>query len=211
MPLRVVGEQAQNITVLYRGVEVKNLRTVIIELFNNGSEVIKDVSLTIKVASPSKLLALNAVSAASTDGSADPEYAHDESGGLVQIPYVNAYRSHKQTHLISMVIDGSVLDFTVHGGGENWSIVDADEPNLLRRTLFLLFTASPVFIAVLSAFTANSLINLQPGKSSVTDIATFALLICALATAVSGTIIYKSHERPKTRSKPDVLKRLKEK
>ncbi len=96
---------------------VNSLGKLDLIIFNNGSEVIKDISLTLNTFSDS--VALDVLVKPFSLG-----VTTSIEGGTIKfnIPYLNPKREHDQIIEISVLLDGQADPIKVLGGGQGWSV-----------------------------------------------------------------------------------------
>lgn len=145
--VKISKEVRDKIDVLFNNNPVKNLAQVEINIFNKGSEVIRDILLTVKFSKKTRVLA--------TSFEVVPEnlvVTMDSIGSnlaKIKIPFLNPIRPHRHRIKANIVCDGDVEKYKVIGNGEGWSVQSLMFPSkkeLLRR---FSITAIALFIELL--------------------------------------------------------------
>jgi len=188
------------IRVTFNQQPIARLGHVRAEIFNEGSTTIRDA--VIKLTVPDSVRILEIVAVSSTDGCeiATQSETHEAS---ITAAYVNPFRDHHHTLIVSLLLDGDVPKVQVAGGGDGWSLRRSVDP-LTNRWAIAIATA---FTFVLTAW----VLLLRTYSSSVAtyygiaedeiSVRAFLLAIVLLLPlfAVIGTMIYTFRPRvPKT-------------
>ncbi len=127
------------IKVTFNDKLIVNLTRFRAEIFSLGSDSTQNPTITITVPEETRILDVAVVS--STDG-CEPSAQVGAHSAVISVPYINPYRDHKHTLLLSIVADGSMEDAHASGGGEGWSLREAREKKfakLLRLAIAAIF------------------------------------------------------------------------
>lgn len=118
--VRIRSSARERIAVTFDGKSVDELAQVLIEISNAGSEIIRDVDLTIGFAEHTKILDYSY--------EADPENLEvgfepiGENRVRVLIPFLNPVRKHSHKVTTAIVCDGNIEEVSFVGGGPGWSV-----------------------------------------------------------------------------------------
>lgn len=118
--VKIRKEVRDKIDVSFNNNPVKNLAQVEMDIFNKGSEVIRDILLTVNFSKKTRVLA--------TSFEAIPEnlvVTMDSIGSnqiRIKIPFLNPIRPHKHRIKAIIVCDGDTEKYKVIGSGEGWSV-----------------------------------------------------------------------------------------
>ncbi len=118
--VKISKEVRDKIDVSFNNNPVKNLAQVEMDIFNKGSEVIKDISLTVKFSKNTRVLA--------TSFEVVPENlavtidSIESNQVKIKIPFLNPIRPHKHRIKANIVCDGDTEKYKVIGSGEGWSV-----------------------------------------------------------------------------------------
>jgi hypothetical protein len=107
------------ITVTYDQKPIARLGHVRAEIFNSGSATIHHAVISLTVAEPVRILEVATVSSA--EGCCIASKIAEQKA-TITVDYVNPYRDHKQTLLVSLLVDGDLPKLEVSGGGAGWSL-----------------------------------------------------------------------------------------
>lgn len=118
------------IKMSFAGMPINGLGQVELEIFNEGSEVIKDANLKVSFADDCKVLGL----LIAPEELGARSLIHNNGISIV-LPYVNPHREHKQTVTASIVVDGDPASLQITGAGEGWSLRRSTLPTE-RQTLW---------------------------------------------------------------------------
>lgn len=136
--VKIRKEVRDNIDVSFNNEPVKNLALVEMDIFNKGSEVIRDILLTVKFSKNTRILA--------TSFKVVPENltvttdSIESNQAKIKIPFLNPIRPHKHRIKANIVCDGDIEKYKVIGSGEGWSVQSLRFPSkkeLERRTLIM--------------------------------------------------------------------------
>jgi hypothetical protein len=124
-----------------------------LELYNKGTEVIKDIKLTLQFAPKTKV-----IDVFFEDIESEEKLNNKIIGNQVvlNIPFLNPIRPHKHKILADILCDGDTEGFKVSGSGEGWSVETIRMPNIqqltkrLRLVLLGLIPVSIIFVFLLS-------------------------------------------------------------
>jgi hypothetical protein len=119
------------IQVTYNGQSIARLGHVRAEVFNEGSSTIHNAVLKLNVAEGVRILETSAIL---SDGS-EVGCQSDERQATISVGYINPYRDHRHTLLLSMLVDGGIPRIDVSGGGVGWSLRRAAEKDTPRRRI----------------------------------------------------------------------------
>jgi hypothetical protein len=112
------------ITVAFQGRPIQKLGQVDVEIFNEGSEVIKKPAVEIALQRGSTILDLLLFPP-------DPENQIQVNANKVVLllPHLNPFREHKQIVKVSILLDGDADQVEINGDGEGWSTRHLPLPN----------------------------------------------------------------------------------
>jgi len=136
--IKIRKEVRDNIDVTFYKKPVKNLAMVQMVIFNQGSEVIKDILLTVKFLKDTKVL-----SVFSERDSEDLEMTTDpieSNQAKIKIPFLNPINPHKHRIKANILCDGDIQKYEVIGSGEGWSVQLFSIPNKkeIRKKLYIM-------------------------------------------------------------------------
>lgn len=118
--VKIRKEVRDKIDVSFNNNPVKNLAQVEMYIFNKGSEVIRDILLTVKFLKNTRILA--------TSFEVIPENLAVTTDSIesnqikIKIPFLNPIRPHKHRIRLNMLCDGDIEKYKVIGSGEGWSV-----------------------------------------------------------------------------------------
>jgi hypothetical protein len=140
------------IKVRFDNKQVKNLAGIVFELTNTGSQPISNFSFRMTFPDSVKILSLFSPS---TGHGANVTTNADKNVGRVQMSYLNPYREHKQAVFVTAIIDGTVHECKISGGGEGWSLKHVPYPNpqaLQRKLRFRALFGIPAILVLAYAY-----------------------------------------------------------
>lgn len=117
--LDIDNSVAEHLTVKLGDTPISNLSGIRAELYNAGSTVISNGSLTIEAREPSAILSL---AAKTSDGNCKIKTYNNAKRAKIEFEYLNPFRKHNHTIAISLSLIGSQDDWQVTGGGKDWSL-----------------------------------------------------------------------------------------
>lgn len=148
--IKIRKEVRDMINVSFNKTPVKNLALVEMDIFNKGSEVIRDILLTVKFSENTKVLG-NSFKffpenlAVTTD-------SIESNRVKIKIPFLNPFHLHKHIIRLNMLCDGDIEKFKVIGSGEGWSVQSLRFPSKKELEKRLWKTAAALFIELLLAW-----------------------------------------------------------
>lgn len=138
------------ITVAFLGRLIQNLGQLDLEIFNEGSDVIKHPGIEISLQGGSTILDLLLTPP-------DPQAQTQVNANkvILRFPYLNPHREHKQVVKVSVLLEGNPEQVVVSGDGEGWSCrhVPMPRPTQLLNSLtwsMILVLASGFFLGLLT-------------------------------------------------------------
>jgi hypothetical protein len=120
------------IKVTYNQQPIERLGHVRAEIYNEGSTTIHNATFTLRVSEPVRILEIAAVSSA--DG-CQVACQSDERQATITASYVNPYRDHNHTLVVSMLVDGNIPKIEISGGGDGWSLRQARDQARTRPAI----------------------------------------------------------------------------
>lgn len=118
--VKIRKEVRDKIDVSFNNNPVKNLAQVEMDIFNKGSEVIRDILLTVKFSKNTRVLAKSfevvPENLAVTTDSIESNQIR------IKIPFLNPIHPHKYRIKLNIVCDGDIEKYKVIGSGEGWSV-----------------------------------------------------------------------------------------
>jgi hypothetical protein len=163
--IKIRKEVRDNIDVTFYKEPVKNLALVEMVIFNKGSEVIRDILLTVKFSKNTRVLAtpLKVVPenlAVTTD-------SIESNQVKIKIPFLNPIRPHKHRIKANIVCDGDIEKYKVIGSGEGWSVQSLRLPSKKESERSFWIMSGVFFIAyLLSTFVYFPFVERHWGISS---------------------------------------------
>lgn len=150
--IRISKKIKENIALVYKKSEVKNLSQVKIEFYNSGSATIKDLKIQVCFDKSTKVLDIV------TTKTSDVLGTRNTAGNIInfELPYLNAYNDHHSKVGIDIVCDGNIENFYIKGGGEGWSLEHKKLPSqkeVRLRTLIVLLLSvviEPIIFLILN-------------------------------------------------------------
>lgn len=112
--VRIRPKIKKRISLSFDGTVVKSLGQVELQIFNEGSEEIKQPSLTVELPKESKIINVEIT----------PQESRREIIGcktIISFDYINPFRDHKQIYNVSILADGEIDPVKISGSGEGWS------------------------------------------------------------------------------------------
>lgn len=131
------------ISVTFKQQPIARLGHVRAEIFNEGSATIRDA--VIKLTVPDTVRILEIVTVSSADGCNVPSDS-DTREATITAAYVNPYRDHHHTLIVSLLVDGDVTKLQVSGGGEGWSLRQSVDPRGGFRAAAWAFSGAGVIL-----------------------------------------------------------------
>lgn len=118
--VKIRKEVRDKIDVSFNNEPVKNLALVGMDIFKKGSEVIRDILLTVKFTENTRVLAtyLEVV----PENLAVTTNSIESNQAKIIIPFLNPIRPHKHRIKVNIVCDGDIEKYKVIGSGEGWSV-----------------------------------------------------------------------------------------
>jgi len=118
--VKIREEIRDKINVSFNNNPVKNLAQVEMEILNKGSEVIRDILLTVKFSKNTRVLdkSFEVVPenlAVTTDSIGSNQIK-------IKIPFLNPFHPHKHRIKLNIICDGDIEKYKVIGSGEGWSV-----------------------------------------------------------------------------------------
>jgi hypothetical protein len=175
------------------------------QIYNSGSEVIKDAVLTIFFSKGAKIL-YSLFSYGPNEAGPDMDIRSDEQSLTFKLPYLNPVREHEHRVPLTVVIDGDPEKVFVHGSGEGYSTVHLKLPRLdqyqrrFKRVGILVttfMTAVPLYV-----FWVSRTFGLDPNeiswRSLLFSIPFFlfgALLLVYIVRPLKRLIVYRASGR----------------
>jgi hypothetical protein len=143
----------RRIAVTIDGTAITDPRLIGYEIYNEGSDPIQNVALTIALPIGAVVLGANP---RPSECPAKCERGESENLVNVSVPYLNPYREHKQLVHLLVFVDGDTRPAKASGGGEGWSVRFSPLPGRKQmRKLFII----PVVVGMATG--AVSLIYLR--------------------------------------------------
>lgn len=148
--VKIRKEVRDKIDVSFNNNPVKNLAQVEMGIFNKGSEVIKDILLTVKFLKNTRILA--------TSFEVVPENLAVTTDSIesnqikIKIPFLNPIRPHKHRIKLNIVCDGDIEKYKVIGSGEGWSVQSLKFPSQKESIKIYLKTMAALLIEILLAW-----------------------------------------------------------
>ncbi len=128
--VRIRKSAREKIAISFDGKPVSRLAQVEIDVFNQGSEVVKDASVTFRFPESTMILDIS-YEAVPENLKVDVEMVRGNEAE-VRIPFLNPVRQHGDRVRMGFVCDGSVGQPKVVGGGEGWSVESAIRPSRME-------------------------------------------------------------------------------
>jgi len=145
--VKIKKEVRDKINVSFNNNPVKNLAQVETDIFNKGSEVIRDILLTIKFSKNTRVLA--------TSFEVVPENLEVTMDSIksnqvkIKIPFLNPIRPHNHRIKANIVCDGDIEKYKVIGSGEGWSVQSIRFPSKRESAKNYLKMIAALFIEFL--------------------------------------------------------------
>jgi len=139
--VRIRESAKKKIVIFFKDKPVENLAQLETEIYNAGTEVIENIELTFKYPEGTKILDVPEITPN------DIEVEIKDHQVQVKIPYLNPLRQHKHKPRVTMVVDGTVDNVQVIGGGKGWSTRQITFPTQ-RQLKFRLKLSVVLFFAV---------------------------------------------------------------
>ena len=146
--VKIREEVRDKIDVSFNNNPVKNLAQVEMDIFNKGSEVIKNILLTVKFSKNTRVLA--------TSFEVVPENLAVTMDSIksnqvkIKITFLNPIRPHKHRIKVNIVCDGDIEKYKVIGSGEGWSVQSLRFPSKKELKKRHLKTMAALFIELLA-------------------------------------------------------------
>ena len=148
--VKIREEVRDKINVSFNNNPVKNLAQVEMDIFNKGSEVIKNILLTVKFSKNTRVLA--------TSFEVVPENLAVTMDSIksnqvkIKITFLNPIRPHKHRIKVNIVCDGDIEKYKVIGSGEGWSVQSLRFPSKKELEKRRWKTTAALFIELLLAW-----------------------------------------------------------
>jgi hypothetical protein len=173
--IKIRKEVRDNIDVTFCKEHVKNLALVEMVIFNKGSDVIRDILLTVKFLKDTKVLSASLESV--------PENLEvttdfiESNQAKIKIPFLNPIRPHKHRIKAIILCDGDIQKYKVIGSGEGWSVQLLRIPNKKESKRKFYIMSGIIFITfLLSTFVYSPFVERHWGIP-YTEISLRAFLI----------------------------------
>jgi hypothetical protein len=181
------------IDVTFAGDPVNNLGETQILVTNEGSEVIRNIVLTMSFPTTTKVL--HAIPHSTTDEETPAGWQLETADHelTLRLPYLNPFKEHKHGCRLSLFVDGFANGMTVSGGGAGWSVSylpalsPKQELRNARATLWFAVGASA--LGVVYAMLMPRLFNISPNEVSLRSLllSTPAVALLFAAGRVAST------------------------
>lgn len=148
--VKIRKEVRDKIDVSFNKNPVKNLAQVEMDIFNKGSEVIRDILLTVKFSKNTRVLAKS--SEVFPENLAITMDSIESNQVKIKIPFLNPIRPHKHRIKANIVCDGDIEKYKVIGSGEGWSVQSLRFPSKKELKKRLWKTNAALFIELLLAW-----------------------------------------------------------
>jgi len=148
--VKIRKEVRDMINVSFNKKPVKNLALVEMDIFNKGSEVIRDILLTVKFSKNTKVLG-NSFEIVPENLAVTTD-SIESNRVKIKIPFLNPIRPHKHIIRLNMLCDGDIKKYKVIGGGEGWSVQSFRFPSKKELEKRNLKTIAVLFIELLLAW-----------------------------------------------------------
>lgn len=148
--VKIREEVREKINVSFNNNPVKNLAQVEMDIFNKGSEVIRDILLIVNFSKNTRVL--------STSFEVAPENlavtmdSIESNQVKIKIPFLNPIRPHKHRIKANIVCDGDIEKYKVIGSGEGWSVQSLRFPSKKELEKRRWKTTAALFIELLLAW-----------------------------------------------------------
>lgn len=118
--VKIRKEFRDKINVSFNNNPVKNLAQFEMDIFNKGSEVIRNIWLTVKFSKTTRVLdkSFEVV----PENLAVTMDSIESNQVKIKIPFLNPIRPHKHRIKLNIVCDGDIEKYKVIGSGEGWSV-----------------------------------------------------------------------------------------
>jgi len=196
------------ISVTFNQQPILRLGHIRAEIYNEGSTTIRDA--IIKLTVPESVRILEIVTVSSTDGCDVVSYS-DAHHATITAAYVNPFRGHRHTLVVSLLVDGDVPKVRASGGGAEWSLRQAAEPLPNRWTIATATSTAVVITAwvlCLRSFYPDVAANFGIADNEY-SFRSFLLALVALLPVfgVIGAMLYAVRPRTPKTSK-EILERF---
>lgn len=148
--VKIRKEVRDKIDVSFNNNPVKNLAQVEMDIFNKGSEVIRNILLTVKFSKTTRVLAKSFEVV--PENLAVTMDSIESNQVKIKIPFLNPIRPHKHRIKANIVCDGDTEKYKVIGSGEGWSVQSLRFPSKKELEKRRWKTTAALFIELLLAW-----------------------------------------------------------
>ena len=162
--VKIGKEVKDKIDVSFNNNPVKNLAQVEMDIFNEGSEVIRDILLTVKFSKNTRVLA-KSFKVVPENLAVTTDFIKSNQV-KIKIPFLNPIRPHKHRIKLNIVCDGDIEKYKVIGSGEGWSVQSLRFPSKKELKKRYWKTMAALLIELLAFFIYIPFVERHWGISS---------------------------------------------
>ncbi|HOP02776.1 MAG TPA: hypothetical protein PKX58_11305 [Flexilinea sp.] len=118
----------KKLEIIYNGNKVKNLVLTHFVIFNQGSNTVKPLKLTVKITPKSENFTYAELNVSDPNEIATWKMDNETGTFEIERPYLNSLKKYKEEKIDVSLFSDVLLDFSVNGGGEDWGckVVNSD-------------------------------------------------------------------------------------